>query len=135
MKMMLPPDDEPKWLVHAYVDGELDPASARAIERRIANDPALAAERDRVEALQHALRSNFPLTPPPAALRERIERAVGLRRMPARPTWLAFAASVAVALMVGSSSTFFALAPGGDTRSEEHTSELQSHSDLVCRLL
>src|SRR5438132_6241368 len=28
------------------------------------------------------------------------------------------------------------LRPGGfDTRSEEHTSELQSHSDLVCRLL
>src|SRR5438034_5627208 len=25
--------------------------------------------------------------------------------------------------------------PGGDWRSEEHTSELQSHSDLVCRLL
>src|SRR5260221_7968491 len=25
--------------------------------------------------------------------------------------------------------------PGGDRRSEEHTSELQSHSDLVCRLL
>src|SRR5260221_6527916 len=24
---------------------------------------------------------------------------------------------------------------GGDSRSEEHTSELQSHSDLVCRLL
>src|SRR5438034_4872127 len=24
---------------------------------------------------------------------------------------------------------------GGTTRSEEHTSELQSHSDLVCRLL
>src|SRR5260221_3672736 len=25
--------------------------------------------------------------------------------------------------------------PGHDGRSEEHTSELQSHSDLVCRLL
>src|SRR5260221_10812656 len=25
--------------------------------------------------------------------------------------------------------------PGGTSRSEEHTSELQSHSDLVCRLL
>src|SRR5438132_10321045 len=25
--------------------------------------------------------------------------------------------------------------PGGSQRSEEHTSELQSHSDLVCRLL
>src|SRR5438034_11264348 len=28
-----------------------------------------------------------------------------------------------------------ALLPGDDGRSEEHTSELQSHSDLVCRLL
>src|SRR5438034_7282007 len=28
-----------------------------------------------------------------------------------------------------------ALAAAGDQRSEEHTSELQSHSDLVCRLL
>src|SRR5438132_10655829 len=27
------------------------------------------------------------------------------------------------------------LAAGGQPRSEEHTSELQSHSDLVCRLL
>src|SRR5438034_2453392 len=28
-----------------------------------------------------------------------------------------------------------ALPPASTTRSEEHTSELQSHSDLVCRLL
>src|SRR5437588_3918127 len=28
-----------------------------------------------------------------------------------------------------------ARSPAGLTRSEEHTSELQSHSDLVCRLL
>mgnify|MGYP000238579266 CR=1 FL=1 len=27
------------------------------------------------------------------------------------------------------------LTPGNIIRSEEHTSELQSHSDLVCRLL
>src|SRR5260221_3657912 len=32
--------------------------------------------------------------------------------------------------------TWRMLSPSGDsTRSEEHTSELQSHSDLVCRLL
>src|SRR5260221_6703834 len=32
---------------------------------------------------------------------------------------------------------FFNMGPEGEThpRSEEHTSELQSHSDLVCRLL
>src|SRR5436190_14549856 len=36
----------------------------------------------------------------------------------------------------GSDTTAVALAPAlGADRSEEHTSELQSHSDLVCRLL
>src|SRR5438132_4030816 len=32
-------------------------------------------------------------------------------------------------------STTSVASPGRMTRSEEHTSELQSHSDLVCRLL
>ena len=36
--------------LHAYVDGELDPAHALEMERQFASDPALAAERDRVEA-------------------------------------------------------------------------------------
>ena len=111
---MLSPDDDPKLLMHAYVDGELDPANARAIERRIAGDAVLAAERDRIEALQRVLRSKFPLVPVPTHLRERIERAVGFRRLPVRPTWLALAASVALAVSVGSSSTFYALAPRGD---------------------
>src|SRR5204863_1318115 len=71
---------------------------------------------DRIEALQRALRTQFPIAAPPAGLRERIERAAGLRRAaaPPRPTWVALAASVAVALMLGSGSTFFALAPRGD---------------------
>ena len=38
-------------LVHAYLDGELDPTNALAIEQRIATDPTLAAECARVEAL------------------------------------------------------------------------------------
>src|SRR5438132_8135999 len=35
----------------------------------------------------------------------------------------------------GVSGTFLELNRGAIVRSEEHTSELQSHSDLVCRLL
>ena len=35
-------------------------------------------------------------------------------------------------LLGGGASHWF---PGARDRSEEHTSELQSHSDLVCRLL
>ena len=120
---MLLPDDDPKLLVHAYVDGELDPANARAIERRIASDAVLAAERDRIEALQRALRSNFPLTPPPAALRERIERVAGVRRMPARPTWMALAASIALGVIVGSSTTFIALAPSGNATADAVVSD------------
>src|SRR5438034_6829737 len=36
---------------------------------------------------------------------------------------------------VGGQDLIFSLADGQAARSEEHTSELQSHSDLVCRLL
>ncbi len=120
---MLLPEDDPKLLVHAYVDGELDPANARALERRIQSEPALAAERDRVEALQRVLRCKFPLAPAPAHLRERIERAAGSRRLPARPTWLALAASVALAVIVSSSSTFIALAPPGDATADAVVSD------------
>jgi anti-sigma factor RsiW len=115
--------EDEKLLVHAYVDGELDPANARALEARIEHDPALAAERDRIEALQRALRTHFPLAAPPAGLRERIERAAGFRRAPARPTWAALAASVALALMLGSGSTFFALAPSGDAAADAVVSD------------
>src|SRR5260221_6666727 len=47
--------------------------------------------------------------------------------------------SIAVACMFGGQATDRAtvasVMPNFATRSEEHTSELQSHSDLVCRLL
>ncbi|MER9960364.1 anti-sigma factor [Mesorhizobium sp. M0045] len=39
-------------MIHALVDGELDAAAALAVERRIAADPALAAEHARIVALQ-----------------------------------------------------------------------------------
>ena len=44
--------DDPILLVNAYLDGELDPANALAIEQRMAADSALAAEYTRIGALQ-----------------------------------------------------------------------------------
>ena len=120
---MPPVDDDPRLLVHAYVDGELDPANARAIEQRILGDAELAAERDRTQALQRALREKFPPTPAPAALRARVERAVGLRRVPARPTWAALAATVALAVMASSTSTFLALSPRGNATADAIVSD------------
>ena len=105
----------PRLLVHAYVDGELDPAHALEMERQFADDPALAAERDRVEALRRAVREQLPLEAAPADLARRIEIAVGLRRDDVRtsshPSWRALAASVVLAVFLASGATWFALRP------------------------
>jgi anti-sigma factor RsiW len=104
-------NDRTTLLVHAYVDGELDPANAIAIERRIASEPVLAAERARVEALRRALRERLPQEPAPAALREKVRRAAGLTRQRAQPTWMAMAASLALAIFASSTGTWYAMQP------------------------
>ena len=83
--------DRSKLLVHAYVDGELDPVNAVAIEKQIAADPALAAERARVEALRRALRDKLPATELPAGLEARVRTAIGddasEQRLPRGARW------------------------------------------------
>ena len=61
--------EDPTRLVHAYVDGELDPANALALETRMATDAALAAECERFDALQRLIRQRLPREAPPAGLR------------------------------------------------------------------
>ena len=46
--------------MHAYLDGELDPVHAVEMERRLAADPALAAERDRIAALRRLIGERLP---------------------------------------------------------------------------
>jgi len=106
---MIPED--PRLLVHAYVDGELDPANALAVEKRMAADPALAAECERVEALQRLVRERLPREAPPPGLLARIEASVELPRPRAQPSWRALAASIAVTAVLASGSTWLALAP------------------------
>lgn len=52
--------DDPILLVNAYLDGELDPANALAIEQRMAADSALAAEYTRIGALQRLSCERLP---------------------------------------------------------------------------
>ena len=102
-------------LVHAYVDGELDPAHTLEFERELARDPKLAAELEQIEAVQRVIRERLPVEQVPKALAQRIENAIGLsnrRRAPSRPSWRALAASVVFAAFLASSSTWFALRPG-----------------------
>jgi anti-sigma factor RsiW len=111
-----------RLLVHAYLDGELDPAHALEIERQLMADPALAAERDRIEALQRALKERLPREALPPGLESRIQaqlRAIEPRRswwsfeiFAAQPSWRALAASVVLATILASGATWFVFRPG-----------------------
>jgi anti-sigma factor RsiW len=105
------PDREDPILLHAYLDGELDPANALAIERRMAAEPALLAEYRRLEALQRRLRERFPHEGPSPALRARIEAAVGIKPARAQPSWRALAASIAITAMVTGGATWIVRGP------------------------
>ena len=48
-------DDNSVLLVHAYLDGELDPSNALGIAQQMDMKPALAAEGERVKALQRVI--------------------------------------------------------------------------------
>jgi anti-sigma factor RsiW len=115
---MTPSTTDPALLVHAYLDGELDPAHALEIESQLAAIPALAAERDRIEALRRLIGERLPREAPPPGLARRIEAAVGMRRAPSQPSWRALAASVLLAAFVGGVATWFVLRPSPDAMAE-----------------
>ena len=122
MTVSTPPansSDERALLVHAYFDGELDPVNALAIGRQVAADPMLAAEIDRIDALRRAVREKLPIGPLPDDLRAKIETAIGQTRELPRPSWRALAASVALAVIVGSGVTWSSLTMRSNDRVSE----------------
>lgn len=98
-------------LVHAYLDGELDPANSLAMKERIEADPDLAREFSRAEAVATALGRHIPREEVTEAFRRRI---AGMTTTPPTkrwqsPTWTALAASVVLAIGLGGSSAWLAL--------------------------
>jgi anti-sigma factor RsiW len=106
-------------LVHAYLDGELDPVHAIEMERRLAADPALAAERDRIAALRSAIKEQLPPEPAPEDLVTLAEHIGGIRQEPARPSWQALAAAVVLAVAVTGGTSWFMLQPNPAEASAE----------------
>jgi anti-sigma factor RsiW len=104
-----------RLMLHALADGELDAAAALALERRIAEDPELAAEHARIVALQAAV-NRLPRPEISEALQARVA-ALGARRETARPArfrsfdWRAMAASILVTAVLASSATYWAAMP------------------------
>lgn len=96
------PDDA---TLMAYADGELDPLTAKRVERAIAADPALAARVAAERALRDRLVCafvNIADEPAPAALTAQLTSNVVPLRRPAAPQrrWIQ-AAAVAAALVLG----------------------------------
>lgn len=98
-----------RLMLHAYVDGELDPVNALAVGRAIAAKPELKAEVERIEALRRAMRDGLPREPLPPGLLGKIDATIGRTRRFEAPTWRQLAASVILALGVGSTATWLAL--------------------------
>jgi anti-sigma factor RsiW len=102
-----------RLLLNAYIDGELDPAHALEFERRLTDNPALANERARIEALRDAMRERLPRQSASPELRRRIAAMGRSRPLVAswRAGWASMAASVVVAFAAGSIATFVATGP------------------------
>ena len=104
-------DDSSVLLVHAYLDGELDPANALSVAQQMGQEPALAAEAEHVRELQKLIHDRLPREEAPPGLRARIESSIGATRRPrATPSWMqswrALAASIAIAAAVASGTTW-----------------------------
>ena len=100
-------DDNSVLLVHAYLDGELDPANALSVAQQMSQEPALAAEAEHVRELQNLIHDHLTREEAPSSLRARIESRIGsTRQLSATPSWMhswrALAASIAVAAIVAS---------------------------------
>lgn len=101
--------DHEELLLQAYCDGELDPASAADIERRLAASASLRAQRDHIMALRGALRALPQDALPPGLLAGVEARLTAAQPKPARGwSWRALAASaVAGAVLTGTMTTSF----------------------------
>ncbi|WP_158817008.1 anti-sigma factor [Methylocapsa sp. S129] len=120
---MTSPSDDPTLLLHAALDGELDAAGMIAVERRLAADPALAAEYARLAALRDAIRARLPRTSAPDSLRARVI-AMAQAPSPAKPAaprrawrfdarYASLAASLALGIVLGA-GVYGLLAPPAD---------------------
>jgi anti-sigma factor RsiW len=104
-------------LLHAYVDGELDPSASIELEACLAADPALRAASERLRAMSAAIRGKADYHPVPDRLAARLVASLPRERNPRAPRpvrrrWLA--AAGAFAMLAAIVFAVVQLAGGGD---------------------
>jgi anti-sigma factor RsiW len=105
--------NEETRLLHAYVDGQLDPIATMEFEKRLAGDERLRSSCERLREMSAAIRQEADYHAAPAALAGKIRNSLGnerdgsrhpAERFPRSPwlrQWLRPMAAVAAALMLG----------------------------------
>lgn len=99
-------NDNDLLLIQAYIDGELDAASALAFEQRLAANQTLAETCDYYRTIQQATR-RLPAAEVSSSLRARIDTA----RSPAAYSRRQLAAAIAGAIILSAGVTRYALSP------------------------
>jgi anti-sigma factor RsiW len=72
-------------LLHAYLDGELDPAGSHEVERHLAGCPRCTRSCQQIKALSRSLRSLLPPLAPPPGLHDTIRAALHRVEVPPVP--------------------------------------------------
>jgi anti-sigma factor RsiW len=103
--MQMSPEEAGK-LLHAYVDGELDPGASLELEAYLAQNPAARAACERLRAMSAAIRDRADYHAAPAGLAARLRAAVPAepeqpaRRRPAWFSWLKAATAFGAVALV-----------------------------------
>jgi anti-sigma factor RsiW len=113
--------EEAKRLLHAYVDGELDPTKTLELEAHLAENPSTRAEWEGLRGMSAAIRAKAEYYTAPIGLAERLAGSVpptpghGPRRF-ALPRWLIPAAALAGVAVLAWVAATLAMRPGEDER-------------------
>ena len=81
--------EEANRLLHAYIDGELDPAKTLEFEAHLAENPSVRAACERLREMSAAIRDKADYHAAPAWLEARVRAAIpsGPENVSARPAW------------------------------------------------
>lgn len=93
--------------LQALIDGELDPASATALERKLASDPALRSRYEAILSLRQAIRT-IPDDNDPSIerLQTKIVAAIGQPKTKSSTPWRSLAAAALLGAALSAAATF-----------------------------
>jgi mycothiol system anti-sigma-R factor len=132
--------NEAQELMHAYMDGELDPPSALRFEKHHASCAACSEAYGKLRALHEAIKADAPVYDAPARLRQKIRAQLQENRPPVRKTprwswtWVNFGLATACSTVLAVLITLHVAAPAESDRLEQEVIAEHNRSLLADHL-